>query len=769
MKEETAKVEYQQILAELNPRQQEIFKRELASFENSNLLPGFLKIASRLNPEQLEAVFHEHKSGGPLLILACAGSGKTTALVYRIIYLILKGVEPSRIIALTFTVKAAEEMRLRIRQFVNDLWAEMLPSVDRGPLLAEISKMWMGTFHSNALRILKENIKGQLNCELVGLRPGFGIVNDNSKIIREAFEMMFTGKHALDLDEVVGKIEHVKNELLDVESFKKKATRAERPFIPVYERYQELLRQRGAIDFSDMIINVVNLFRRQPDILEHYQKKFRYILVDEYQDTNYAQYIMCKMLVGTSPNFFCVGDDDQSIYGWRGADVRNIIFFEKDYPNATRVKLVKNYRSTATIIGAANEIFRKVKPKHLLKIIEPLRNKYTGHLDWGEKISVYHAYDDQDEIKFVSFEIERLKKEHPELKYSDFAILYRTNFQNKIVEKLLNEQKIPCTVYDPRFWSRPEVKNLTAYLKVVQYCCLFNSGEPIPKDLSESINETIKFVLKIPPALLKGEALVIACHLKNVIEILTSDEVFEKIMQRFNEESTDARNLKKLRALVNDVIGESSVGEAVKMLLERSGLISMYEIKSDLTRDEMASYKIYKNLITDAADFEKNTFAGSDGVALHEKIGIYLDSIAAKSKNTEQSAIKTREDTVNIMTIHSAKGLEFDTVFFIGLEDTIVPLIHFETKELTKKEKQKLIDEERRLFYVGVTRAKKRLYLTYADERFWWGGKKVHKKMSPFLKSIPKKFYVKGSHVHNLFRVPWYMIKKIIWWFSSST
>lgn len=757
--------EVEKIIADLNPRQKEIFAREYEYFKNSSLLPGFLKICERLNPEQLESVLHDHKTAGPLLILACAGSGKTTALAYRIIYLILKGLEPSRIMALTFTVKAAEEMRTRVRKFIDQLWAEILPGVDRGPLLAEISRMWIGTFHSISLKILKENVKGQLNCELVGIRPGFSIIEDNYKIIKEAYDTLFAGSKSVKYDEVASKIEHVKNELLDVETFRKKATRAERASVRVYERYQELLKLRGAIDFSDMLCYVVKLFRTHPDILEYYQKRFRYILVDEYQDTNYAQYTLCKLFVGNSNNFFCVGDDDQSIYGWRGADIRNIIFFEKDYPQTTKIKLVKNYRSTATIIAAANEIFKSVKPKHLLKIIEPLKNKYTGKLDWGEKVTLYHARDDQDEVRFVAFEINRLKSQYPEMKYSDFAILYRTNFQNKVVKKLLEEQKIPCTVYDPRFWSRREVKNLCAFLEAVWYCVLSINKKPTPKSLHESINSTMRLVLSLPPVSLRGEAMVIAGHFHDMGQILVSDEVFEKLLNRFGNDSSDARNLTTLRSLITSLCQRSSLAEVVRDIIEKSGILAQYLYKADLSKEDELALRIYKNLIIEAEDFERNIFSNSSAISIEEKIEIFLDSIATKSKDTEQSVIKSDEDTVNIMTVHSAKGLEFDTVFFIGLEDRIIPLEHLEDKKLSKKEKQKREDEERRLFYVGVTRAKKRLYLTYADERIWWGGKKVHFKISPFLKSIPKKYYVKGSYIYSIFKLPFYWFKKIIWWF----
>jgi len=671
--------------------------------------------------------------------------------------------------ALTFTVKAAEEMRSRVRKFIDELWTEALPQADKGAILSEISRMWMGTFHSIALKILRDNVKGMMNCELVGLRPAFDVSADNYKIIKEAYETMFTGgtKKNVDLDEVAAKIEHVKNELLDVETFKKRATRQEKKIIPVYERYQEILKQRRAIDFNDMLIYTVRLFKEHPDILEHYHKRFRYIMVDEYQDTNYAQYTMCKLLVGASPNFFCVGDDDQSIYGWRGADVRNILFFEKDYPNATRIKLVRNYRSTATIIAAANEVFKKVKPKHLLKIIEPLRDKFTGELNWGEKLSVYHACDEQDEMKFVAFEINRLRREHPELKYGDFAVLYRTNFQNKMAKRLLDEEKIPCSVYDPRFWSRPEVRNISEYLRLVMYYALITESKNVPQSLADQIDKTIKLVLTLPPASLKKEAYARITHQLNPAEMLTNEEVFEKMLTRLGGGGTiDGKNLEAFKTLIDSLSHEALFGDVVRAIVERSGLVAGLAQKSELTREEEISLKIYNDLIYEAEEFERITFAGSLTIPIYEKISLFLENIATKSRDTEQSVIKSREDAVNIMTLHSAKGLEFDTVFFIGLEDNIVPLRHFEDKELDKKQLQKRIDEERRLFYVGITRAKKRLYLTYADERVWWGGKKVHYKISPFLKSIPKKYYVRGSHISGPIIGLIYLLKKILWWFK---
>ncbi|MDI6757585.1 MAG: UvrD-helicase domain-containing protein [Endomicrobiia bacterium] len=684
----------------LSPHQRMIFYREVGRFKNSELLPAVLRIASRLNPEQLETVFHEHKSGGPLLILACAGSGKTTSLVYRIIYLILQGVPPTQIMALTFTVKAAEEMRSRVRRFIDEIYTDVLPGADKGVILAAIARMWMGTFHSVALKILKENVKGRMNCELVGLRPAFDVVADNFKIIKEAFDTIFAGKKKVDFDDVVAKIEHVKNELLTVETFKERATRKEKKFVQVYERYQRLLAQRRSIDFNDMLIYVVRLFREYPDVLEHYRERFRYMMVDEYQDTNYAQYTMCKLLVGARPEFFCVGDDDQSIYGWRGADVRNILFFEKDYPNSTRVKLVRNYRSTATIISAANEVFRKVKPKHLLKIIEPLKNKFTGELEWGEKIAVYHARDERDEMKFVAFEINRLRALHPELKLSDFAVLYRTNSQNKMIKRLMDEEKIPYAVYDPRFWSRPEVRNIKEYLKIIKYYSTLTVGlEPgasshaAPQEILEQANKSIKTVLTLPPASLHKEAYARITHHMSPVNILTDHETYEKMRIRLGSDTVDARNLGRFRALVEEISRESLFGEAMRGVIERSGLMSDLAGKSDPTREEAAALKIYKDLITEAEEFEKNTFAGSTTLPLHEKISLFLENIETKSRSTEQSAVKSKEDAVNVMTLHSAKGLEFDTVFFIGLEDNIMPLRHVEDKELDKKTLRKRHDE----------------------------------------------------------------------------
>lgn len=776
------------IASALKPHQIQIFYREVEAFKDSGLLPGILRIASRLNPEQLETVFHDHKIGGPLLILACAGSGKTTSLVFRIIFLILKGVPPTSIIALTFTVKAAEEMRSRVRRFMDELYKDVLPGADKGIMLAEIARMWMGTFHSIALKILKENITGQMNCELVGLRPAFDVAADNYKIIKAAFDSMMTGKKGLGFDEVVSKIEHVKNELLTVEAFKEKATRKEKKFADIYERYQQMLEQRRSIDFNDMLIYVVRLFKEHPEVLKHYQDRFGYVMVDEYQDTNYAQYTLCKLLIGARSEFFCVGDDDQSIYGWRGADVRNILFFEKDYPSATRVKLVRNYRSTATIIAAANEVFKKVKPKQLLKVIEPPKDDATGEPQWGEKIAVYHARDERDEIKFVAFEINRLRRLEPELKYGDFAVLYRTNSQNKMVKRFLDEEKIPCSVYDPRFWSRPEVKNIKEYLRVVNYYARFYAARKssfagdddyddyrppaaslaVTPEILAQVNKSMKVVLTLPPSSLHRESYARVTHLMSPANILTDTETFENMKMRLGGETVDARNLARFRALVDELSRESVFGEVMRGIVERSGLMFRQAQQSDLTRDEAAALKVYKDLVTEAEEFEKNTFAGSTSVPIYEKISLFLENIETKSRDSEQSAVKSREDAINIMTLHSAKGLEFDTVFFIGLEDNIMPLRHIEDKELDKKSLRKRHDEERRLFYVGITRAKKRLYLTFADERVWWGNKNVHYKISPFIKSIPKKFYVRGTYASGVFSAIGRALKGVLWWFSPN-
>ena len=745
---------YGKRISDLNERQKNILDDALSSLtlRSQQTVKQLLTIAERLNPEQLEAVFHNHKTGGALLIFACAGSGKTTALTYRIIYLILSGVNPQNILALTFTVKAAEEMRARIKRFFLSVKEGM--TEEQYQIISEqISKMWVGTFHSICLKVLKEESptddgRTWLNAERVGIPAGFKILENPYKVLKPCFDLEFATAPNMKYDDVSLKIEHWKNELINVEHIKKSALKEERHIIPVYERYQNTLKQQGLIDFNDMMMLVVDLFDKFPTVLSWYQRRFKFILVDEYQDTNYAQYTLCKKLVGKSQNLFVVGDDDQSIYAWRGADIRNILFFEKDYPNCTNIKLVKNYRSTATIITAANEVFKKYKPKHLVKTIEPIKRKNDGSLDFGDAITVYKAKDEIDELNFCVFETERLKQKDSNARWNDFAILYRTHEQSKVAKKILESKKIPFIVYNPHFWQRKEVQDICSYLKVLDFYLKLHKKvfkEPMPRIAIEgsSIEGDIKRLYYLPPVSFSAIENEIMSHIFNPYKLFTDGKVLEDMLRRLTDETSKKKFLKLFEIFsgIANSDPQMSLSDAIGYILEKGGYLSLYQKAAFQTEQEKESVRFALAVKEEAADFER---VRGGNLPLYEKIDMFIESISMRGKSTEQSALKTADDYVNVMSLHAAKGLEFNTVFFIGLEENIIPIKHFSEEKISKKEKEKRIEEERRLFYVGLTRAKERLFLTYADTRNWYG-KPQQFEPSRFLNCLPGKLLDKGS------------------------
>lgn len=741
---------YRERISDLNERQRRNIDAVLSKAKTLQSLHRFLVIAKRLNPEQLEAVFHDHGTSGPLLIFACAGSGKTTALTYRIIYLILSGVNPQNILALTFTVKAAEEMRIRIKRFFDYIKSEM-SAEQYSDVEEHLAKMWVGTFHSICLKILKEESptsdgRNWLNSERVGIATGFRILENPYKFLKPCFDLEFATDINVKYDDAAMKIEHWKNELLTVDGLAQRATKSEKKFIPVYERYQNTLRQQGLIDFNDMIMLVVDLFTKFPEVLAWYQRRFKYILVDEYQDTNYAQYTFCKKLIGKSQNLFVVGDDDQSIYAWRGADIRNILFFEKDYPNCTNIKLVKNYRSTATIITAANEVFKKYKPKHLIKTIEPIKKKDDGSLEFGDAITVYKAKDEIDEINFCVFEMERIRRDNPQLKWNDFVILYRAHEQSRVAKKILENKKIPYIIYNPHFWQKKEVQDICSYIRVLGFYLKSAGGvlesTVLPME-GASVEGDIKRLYCLPPVTFSAIENEIMSHILKPYRLFTEKQVLENMLNRLSDENSRKKFLKLLEIFsgIASASPPMSLSETISYILDKSGYLERYRKGVSQTSQERESVKYALAVGEEAADFEKSR---GGNLPLYETIEMFLESIAMRGKSTEQSALKIASDYVNVMSLHAAKGLEFNTVFFIGLEDNIIPIRHSSEEKCSKKEKEKRLEEERRLFYVGMTRAKERLFLTYADSRLWYG-KQRRFAPSVFLKCLPRKLLDRGS------------------------
>ena len=773
--------------ADLNERQKKVFDTALSKIRDLKMVEQFISIAHRLNPEQLEAVFHDHKTDGPLLIFAGAGSGKTTALTYRIIYLILSGINAENILALTFTVKASEEMRSRIRKFFMSLRGS-IPEEQFLKLENDISKMWVGTFHSICLKILKEELntaegRAMMNCELVGLPAGFKILENSYTVLKPCFDMHFATDPNVKYDDVSAKIDHWKNELLKLDTIKSKASREERKYIPVYEKYQNTMKQRGLIDFNDMIILAVELFEKYPEVLLWYRRRFKYVLIDEYQDTNYAQYVLCKKLVGLagghrdvnytppapsenligpSTNLFVVGDDDQSIYEWRGADIRNILFFEKDFPNCKTVKLVKNYRSTANIITAANEVFKGIKEKHLIKQIEAVKRKKDGSLEFGDAITVYMASDETDEINFIVFEMNEIRKKNPAVRWNDFAVLYRVHEQSKIAKRVFENQGIPYIVYNPRFWQLREVQDICSYLKVLAFYLKARAGVLTDAALSkegEAINDDIKRMYYLPPLNFSPIETEIMSHTFKPYELFTNEEMRRKMLARLPEETSREKFLKLVEIFSHlaDDFKMSSLENTVSGIIESCDYLSVYKKNVVETEQSRESVRYVMAVREEAVDFDRSYGAN---IPVSDRLSMFLENIAIRSNPTEQSELKTKSEYVNLMSLHAAKGLEFNTVFFIGLEENIIPIRHYSAEKLKKKDKERRVDEERRLFYVGITRAKERLYLTYADSRLWYS-KKQRFAPSRFLACLPKRLLDRGSFNVGFFSKMKYGLKRI--------
>jgi len=639
-----------------------------------------MKILENLNERQREAVKIEE---APILVIAGAGSGKTKVLTHRIAYLIFqKKINPSNILAVTFTNKAAQEMKDRIEFISKDISNRKI-----------MKGLWMGTFHSICARILRREI------DILGYDKNFVIYDkgDQLSMIRRCIK-------ALDLDSkkyspniISSIIDKAKNNLEDAELFEYNAMNYFKKIAAkVYTQYQEGLFENNALDFNDLILLTVKIFKEKPEILENYQTKFRYILVDEYQDINFAQYQLVKLLSEKYNNLFVVGDPDQSIYKFRGADLNNILRFEQDFPHSKVIKLEQNYRSTKMILeGASN-------------LIKHNRNRKEKEL-WtdkkgGEKIRCYEAVSALDEATFVSKEIMRLNKEESKT-FKDFAILYRTNAQSRSFEEIFNKQGIPFRVVGGlRFYQRKEVKDILAYLRFIydqkdeiSFLRIINSNKlGIGKITLSKIEELArKNNLNFHQALKQGLRVIkISGDRKEAINKFTS------LIDELNEKKKEIKGS--------------------ELLIELIRKINYYdELKKEGEFKAQIKIENIKELILAVQEFEVNNEDKS--------LTAFLEYVALI---TDIDLYKGEEDVVTVMTLHSAKGLEFPVVFITGFEEGIFP----HSRSLNSGEE---LEEERRLCYVGMTRAKERLYLTYAWRRNL-NGNTLFNSVSRFISEIPK-------------------------------
>ncbi|MGW0496425.1 DNA helicase PcrA [Streptomyces sp. NPDC003007] len=649
-----------------------------------------------LNDNQRAAVVH---SGSPLLIVAGAGSGKTRVLTHRIAHLLAeRAVHPGQVLAITFTNKAAGEMKERVEQLV-------------GP---RANAMWVMTFHSACVRILRRESKK------LGFTSSFSIYD-----AADSKRLMALVCRDLDLDpkrfppkSFSAKISNLKNELIDEEDFAAQATDGfEKTLAQAYAMYQSRLREANALDFDDLIMTTVHLLRAFPDVAEHYRRRFRHVLVDEYQDTNHAQYALVRELVGTSehpvdvppgpddvpPAELCVvGDADQSIYAFRGATIRNILQFEEDYPDATTILLEQNYRSTQTILSAANAVIERNESRRP-------KNLWTN-AGAGATITGYVADTEHDEAQFVADEIDRLT-DTGEAKAGDVAVFYRTNAQSRVFEEVFIRVGLPYKVVGGvRFYERKEVRDVLAYLRV-----LANPEDSVP----------LRRILNVPKRGIgdRAEAMIDALSQR---EKISFPQALKRVDEAYGMAARSTNAVKRFNTLMEDLrtIVESGAGPAtvLEAVLERTGYLAELQASTD-PQDETRIENL-QELAAVAMEFEQER-----GEEERSTLSDFLEQVALVADSDQIPDEEDGDGVITLMTLHTAKGLEFPVVFLTGMEDGVFP--HMRALGQAKE-----LEEERRLAYVGITRARERLYLTRSTLRSAWG-QPSYNPPSRFLEEIP--------------------------------
>ncbi|MBU3145417.1 DNA helicase PcrA [Clostridium sp. CF012] len=622
-----------------------------------------MDLKSLLNKEQCEAAI---TVDGPLLILAGAGSGKTRVLTYRIAHMIQDlNIYPSQILAITFTNKAAGEMKDRVRTLVGNI----------------ADNMWISTFHSSCVRILRREI------DKLGYNKNFTIYDsyDQKSLIKQCMKELQINEKDLTDSEILNKISNAKNELISAKEYKRENESDFRlnKIADIYVLYQKKLKGNNALDFDDLIFKAVELLKNNKDVLDFYHNKFRYIMVDEYQDTNKAQYMLIKLLVDERENICVVGDDDQCIYAWRGADVTNILDFEKDYPRAKVVKLEQNYRSYGNILTAANDVIKNNSQRK----DKALRTEKES----GDKINLYRAFSDRDEANFVASQIKSIMQEENK-SFKDFAILYRMNSQSRIFEESFRKTLIPYRIVGGlKFYDRKEIKDIMAYLKLM--------NNPLD-DIA------LKRIINVPKRNI-GDATIqkIQDFATDIDQCLYSAILDVEFIPSLTTRNTSSIN--KFVSLMNSFMAkkeEVTVADLIKSILSETGYLKQLETSKE-PEDESRVENI-KELVSDAVEFERTS---EDKSLLAFLEGVSLGSSSENSENPEEVV-----DTAAMMTVHSAKGLEFPVVFMVGMENGIFPGMS-SFNDFTEME------ESRRLCYVAITRAEEKLYITSAESRMVFG------------------------------------------------
>lgn len=633
-------------------------------------------LLASLNEQQAEAV---RQIAGPILILAGAGSGKTKALTTKIAYLLEKGVKPWNILAITFTNKAAKEMRQRVDALV-------------GPSAKDV---WLYTFHGFCNQLLRRDINA-----LPGYTTSFSIYDpsDCKNVLKEALKKLNLDEKFYPLPGLLATISNSKNAQVDAAAFARQAEDYHaKKVAEIYAEYQKHLVQSNAVDFDDLLLLTVKLLQTVPEVREKYQNKFHYVLIDEYQDTNHVQYLLAKLLSAPENNLCAVGDIDQSIYGWRGADISNILDFEKDYPQARIFKLEQNYRSTQVILDAANEVIKHNAARRP-------KNLWTENGN-GQPIAYYQARDDREEAEFVVGQIRKLQNEGTKL--GDMAILYRTNAQSRMFEENLINNGIPYVMVGSlKFYDRKEVKDTLSYLR-------FLANERDIQGLERIINEPKRGIGAATVAKVRSLLEESGMTLPEVLQTVQAKEVLGRAFGKIQAFSDMIQEL----ARVKDTL---PVKDLMTQVLEKSGYLEALRLEgSDQSKSRLDNLNEFLRIADE--------FAKDPGEENNKTLEDFLNHVALVADIDDA---KLTQDSVTLMTLHSAKGLEFPVVFIGGMEDGLFP----SQRSLEDEDK---LEEERRLCYVGITRAKKRLYLTSCRSRMVYG----HVVMYPpsrFLQEIPR-------------------------------
>ena len=629
---------------------------------------------------------------GPMIVIAGAGSGKTRVLTYRIAYLMSKGVDAFNILALTFTNKAAREMKSRIAQIVGN---------------SEAKNLWMGTFHSIFARMLR------YEADKLGYPSNFTIYDtqDSQRLIAAIIKEMGLDKDVYKYKQVYSRISSFKNSLITVKAYfqnpelQEADAMSKKPRLgEIYQQYVERCFKAGAMDFDDLLLKTNELLNKYPEVLQKYQNRFRYILVDEYQDTNHSQYLIVKALSDKFQNICVVGDDAQSIYAFRGANINNILNFQKDYEGVKTYRLEQNYRSTKNIVEAANSIIEKNKTK-LDKVV------WTANED-GPKIVVNRLLTDGEEGRFVAGSIFQNKMEK-QLKNGDFAILYRTNAQSRAMEDALRKKDIPYRIYGGlSFYQRKEIKDVLSYLRL-----LVN-----PKD-EEALKRVINYPTRGIGQTTVDRLTLAANHYKrSIFEVIENlDRIDLKINKGTKNKLENFSNMIKSFQVLNQTADAFVVAETVA---KKTGLLQ--ELKKDGTPEGIARIENIEELLNGVRDFVEGQKELADATG---SLAEFLEDVALA---TDMDKDTGDEDRVALMTIHLAKGLEFPFVYIVGMEEDLFP-------SAMSMNSRTDLEEERRLFYVALTRAEKQAFLTYTQSRYRWG-KLVDAEPSRFIEEIEESY-----------------------------